>query len=42
VNEGQIVLAGVSGKVRELFDFGGFLDLFPICSTRDEGIAALR
>jgi len=41
-SEGQLVHAGVSGKVRELFDLGGFLDLFRICSTRDEGVAALR
>jgi anti-anti-sigma factor len=41
-NEGQIVLTGVSGKVRELFDLGGFLDIFPICSSRDEGLATLR
>lgn len=41
-SEGQIMLAGVSGKVRELFDLGGFLDLFPICKTLDEGVAALR
>ena len=41
-SNGQIVLAGVSGKVRQLFDLGGFLDLFRICSTRDEGVAALR
>jgi anti-sigma B factor antagonist len=38
---GQIVLAGVSGKVRQLFDLGGFLDLFRICGSRDEAIAAL-
>jgi anti-anti-sigma factor len=41
-SDGQIVLAGVSGKVRELFDLGGFLDLFRICGTRDEGVDALR
>jgi anti-anti-sigma factor len=41
-SDGQIVLAGVSGKVRQLFDLGGFLDLFRICGTRDEGVAALR
>jgi anti-sigma B factor antagonist len=40
--DGQIVLAGVSGKMRQLFDLGGFLDLFRICGSRDEGIAALR
>lgn len=37
---GRIVLCGVSGKVRQLFDLGGFLDLFTIASTREEGIAA--
>lgn len=41
-NGGQIALCGVSGKVRQLFDLGGFLDLFRICNTRDEGLAALR
>jgi anti-anti-sigma factor len=40
--DGQIVLAGISGKVRQIFDLGGFLDLFRICDSRDEGIAALR
>jgi anti-anti-sigma factor len=40
--DGQIVLAGVSGKVRQLFDLGGFLDLFRICTSRDEGVTALR
>jgi anti-anti-sigma factor len=41
-SDGRIVLAGVSGKVRDLFDLGGFLDMFRICGTRDEGVAALR
>ena len=36
----QLVLCGVSGKVRQLFDLGGFLDLFTIAGSRDEGIAA--
>lgn len=40
--DGAIALAGVAGKVRQLFDLGGFLDLFQICGTRAEGIAALR
>lgn len=35
-------ICGVQGKVRQLFDLGGFLDLFTISSTRDEGIAALK
>ncbi len=37
---GKIVLSGVSGKVRQLFDLGGFLDLFVIANTRDEGVTA--
>lgn len=36
----RFVLCGVSGKVRQLFDTGGFLDLFVISGSRDEGIAA--
>jgi anti-anti-sigma factor len=40
--EGAIALSGVAGKVRQLFDLGGFLDLFQICGTRAEGLAALR
>lgn len=38
----RFVLCGISGKVRQLFDLGGFLDLFGISATRDEGIAAVR
>ena len=36
----RLVLCGVSGKVRQLFDLGGFIDLFTIVGSRDEGIAA--
>jgi anti-sigma B factor antagonist len=36
----KFVLCGVSGKVKQLFDLGGFLDLFAITGSRDEGIAA--
>ena len=36
----RLVLCGVSGKVRQLFDLGGFLDLFTIVGSREEGIAA--
>jgi len=36
------VLCGVSGKVRQLFDIGGFLDLFSITTSREEGIASVR
>jgi len=38
----RFVLCGVSGKVRQLFDLGGFLDLFTIVGSRDEGIAAAQ
>jgi anti-anti-sigma factor len=39
---GRLVLVGVSGKVRQLFDLGGFLDLFLILGSRDEAVAAAR
>jgi len=38
----RFVLCGVSGKVRQLFDLGGFLDLFTIVGSREDGIAAAR
>lgn len=38
----RFVLCGVSGKVRQLFDVGGFLDLFVILASREEGIAAAQ
>ena len=38
----RFVLCGVSGKVRQLFDVGGFLDLFVISASRDEGIAVAQ
>jgi anti-anti-sigma factor len=36
----RLVLCRVSGRVRQLFDLGGFLDLFTIAGSRDEGISA--
>jgi anti-anti-sigma factor len=36
----RFVLCGVLGKVRELFELAGFLDLFSIQATREEGLAA--
>lgn len=36
----RLVLCGLSAKVHQLFDIGGFLDLFSITGTRDEGITA--
>ena len=40
-NGTRFVLCSVSGKVRQLFDLGGFLDLFTIAATREEGWAAV-
>lgn len=39
-NASRLVLCGLSVKVRQLFDLGGFLDLFAITATREEGIAS--
>ena len=39
-NGGRLVLCGLSGKVRQLFDLGGFLDLFAISASREDAIAA--
>lgn len=36
----RFVLCGMSRRVSEIFDVGGFLDLFTIAGTREEGIAA--
>ena len=38
----KLVLCSLSGKVRQLFDLGGFLDLFAIAASRDEAIAAAK
>lgn len=40
--DAQIVLAGLAGQVRQLFEVGGFLKLFRIYGTRDEGLSSLR
>lgn len=34
----RLVLCGLSDKVRQLFDLGGFLDLFVIRSTRGDAL----
>jgi anti-anti-sigma factor len=38
----SLVLCGLSAKVRQLFDLGGFLDLFTIVRSRDDAIAAAK
>ena len=38
----RLVLCGVVGKVRQLFDIAGFLDLLPLYGTRTEAVANSR
>ena len=38
----RFVLCSVTGKVRQLFDLGGFLDLFLISGSREEAITAVH
>lgn len=38
----KFVLCGISGKVRQLFDLAGFLDLFAILASREDAIVAVR
>jgi anti-anti-sigma factor len=37
---GRLALSGLSPKVRQLFELGGFLDLFPIHASREDALAA--
>jgi anti-sigma B factor antagonist len=39
--QGNIALCNVSSEVRRLFDLARFTDLFPIYSSREEGLAKL-
>ena len=39
--KGTIALCNVSSEVLRLFDLARFTDLFPIYSSRDEGVAKL-
>ncbi len=38
----HFVLCGISGKIRQLFEIGGFTDLFRIYPSREDGLSALR
>lgn len=38
----RLVLCGLSAKVRQLFDLGGFLDIFTIAASRDDAIVNSR
>jgi anti-anti-sigma factor len=37
----QLVFCALTNKVRQLFELGGFLDLFRIIDSRQDGIAAV-
>lgn len=39
---GQLVLSGLSTKVAQLFDLGGFDDIFRIVKSRAEALDALK
>jgi anti-anti-sigma regulatory factor len=39
---GKFALCGLTAEVRRLFDLGAFTDLFPIYSSREEGLANLQ
>lgn len=38
----RLVLCSLPGKVRQLFEIGGFMDIFAIAGSRDEAIARVR
>ena len=38
----RLVLCGIKGKVRQLFDLSGFLDLLPLYASREESLASFR
>lgn len=38
----RLVLCSLPAKVRQLFDLGGFLDLFAIAASREEAVAVAR
>jgi anti-sigma B factor antagonist len=38
----RLILCGLTGPVRQLFDIGGFLQLFTIAHSRDEAITLAR
>ena len=40
--ESRLVLCGITGKVRQLFDLAGFLDLLPLYASREESLASFR
>jgi anti-sigma B factor antagonist len=41
-SKGKLVLCGLSGELRRMFELGAFLDVFTICGTREEGLAKAK
>jgi anti-sigma B factor antagonist len=40
--QGKLVLCGMSAEIRRVFAIGAFTELFVICATSADGIAAAR
>jgi anti-sigma B factor antagonist len=38
----RFVLCNITGKVRQIFELAGFLDLLPIHASREESLASLK
>jgi anti-anti-sigma factor len=38
----RLILCSIPGKVQQIFDIGGFVDLFSIAASRDEALNAAR
>lgn len=39
---GTLVLTGLQGMVREVFEISGFATIFAVCSSREEALEATR
>lgn len=39
---GQLVLCGLHGLTLELFEIGGFLEMFTVAGSRDEAVSLLK
>jgi anti-anti-sigma factor len=40
-NSARVVLCGLAGQVRELFEMGGLLEAFTVHGSRDDALAKL-
>ncbi len=41
-NGGRLLICGLAGRLKQIFDMAGFNTLFPIFETRDEALADCR